>query len=109
MTKTVLLFVFFLMVQVAFGCADSELFDFGGYSVSDSGEYSFGNSARQDGNLVIIDTSFINLVLQNPTGQELQKNREELFYLISRGSKQALLAGIKVFLHILEHPILSRG
>lgn len=97
-----------LISNCVIACGTSELFEFGAYS-TDGINHKHGSNVSIDGTKVIIDTRFINELIENPSGKELQNNRDELFYLIASGNKRALLAGIKVLSNLIQHPEFITG
>lgn len=72
------------------------------------GYFQPGNQTAENispGDTVIsIDTSFIPALLKDPSPEVFNANRYELYYLVSRGNDQALLAGLKALAYILKHP-----
>ena len=92
-----------LISNIAFGCGNKEVFEFGAFS-TDGINHKHGLNVSKDGSQVIIDTNFIDELIKTPTGRELQYNREELFYLIASGDKKALFAGVKVLSNLIRSP-----
>ena len=62
------------------------------------------NHSNNKNKTVVIDTGFVKQLLTTPTAELFHKNRYELYYLVSRGDKQALLAGLKSLAYILKNP-----
>src|SRR5688500_18988290 len=95
-----------LLLLMAFGsasaCEGTDDRDFGAYSGR------VGSSANASGQSIAISTSFLERLIKRPTGVELQKNRNELFYLLSINNEKAVTAGLKTLVHLLKHPSFSK-
>lgn len=101
--KILLLLATLIFSNHAIACGNGGTLDFGGFS-TDGRSHNYGQSVTENNDKIVISTSFIDELINNSTGKQLQKNREELFYLIASGDKNALHAGIKVFIHLLLNP-----
>ena len=95
-----------LILLIAFGsasaCEGTDDRDFGAYSGR------VGSSANASGQSIAISTSFLERLIKQPTGTELEKNRNELFYLLSINNERAVTAGLKTLVHLLKHPSFSK-
>ncbi len=102
MRIVLVLFLSFASGQIL-ACGTVKNFHIGGYNRYQESE-NIGNASKKSENSIIIDTSFVDSLLKNPTGKELNKNKYELFYLISIGDEKALRAGTYVLLDLLKNP-----
>ena len=59
---------------------------------------------QSKGNVITIDTSFLQQLIRNPSGENFEKDRNELLYLISRNEKTAIHAGMAVLARLVKHP-----
>ena len=104
------IFVIILVTLVSnnvLACGDVSVFEFGGYSVPETKSKPYGESVTVKNNEIKIRTEFLDNLLKNPTGSNLDKNREELFYLVARSNEKAVLAGLKILNHLISHPEYS--
>ena len=63
-----------------------------------------GKSVTASGHSITISTVFLDELAKNPTGAEMEKNRNELFYLLSTNNERAVGAGLATLVHLLKHP-----
>jgi len=68
-------------------------------AIADTVREIYGNSAKMNGQSVIIDKSFLKRLNERPTLDEWKKNRWELIYLINVGNTSARSIGIEVLAH----------
>lgn len=84
-------------------CGDTEDFHIGGYSRYPE-KANRGSASNKSGDLITINTTFVDNLLKNPSGKVFNKNKYELFYLIAIKDKKALIAAIYVLLDMLKNP-----
>lgn len=116
MRKSILLVLVWLLAtpQVGVTCGKEGLFEFGMFSQTVSQQKRadggliwsehYGRSVTTSKQAITIDLSFLEELRQNPTGEELINNREELIYLIGSGSEEATDVGLQVLIHLLDNP-----
>jgi len=95
-------------------CQNLELFEFGQYSQtmtkSEKGvswTESHGEAVKKTDTEVSINLSFLDELAKSPDGQTLEKNREELLYLIASGNKKATVIGLQVLDTLINEPIYA--
>ena len=79
-------------------CDKTDLRDFGAFYGQ------LGKSTATSGQSITISTSFLDQLANNPTGAEMEKNRNELLYLLSANDERAVRAGLATLVHLLKHP-----
>lgn len=101
--RILLLFLLLLSDKQVLACGESERFSIGGYGRYGY-ETNYGETTKVNSDSVVIDKSFIDKLINNPTGKEFSKNKYELYYLISIKDKKALKAGLFTLLDLLKNP-----
>ena len=96
--KASLLLALLLLSPCAHACGDEDVMAFGGFYETPSPH------AQLKGNVLTIDTSFLQQLVRNPTGENFEKDRNELLYLISINDKTAIHAGMAVLARLVNHP-----
>lgn len=84
----------------AFACGDRGTSQLGNFAPSTSHSLVQHNTGQE----IVIDASFIDKLITNPSQALFNENRYELYYLVSRGNKKALFAGLRSLAYILENP-----
>lgn len=101
--KITILLISLLASSQILACGNTKKFHIGEY-----GRYLekqlIGNATKRSGEKITINTKFVDSLLNNPNANELNKNKYELFYLISIGDIKALRAAIYVLVDVLKNP-----
>jgi len=92
-----------------FACGEPKLFEFRQYTTIYNKQvglrvHSHGTTTTTNGSVVVINLSFLKDLESNPTGKELEKNREELIYLISSGNDRATKVGMEILYNLILKP-----
>jgi len=102
MPKPYRLVLAFFLAGPSYACGKAGTLDFGGFYVP------IGQSARAANGSITISTDFLDQLRRNPTGEELEKNRNELLYLLSINDEKAVSAGLAVLAYLIRNPSFSR-
>jgi len=104
-----LLMLSFLFSSYSYACKEPELFQFSGYTTRFDEKlklqvHDYGESVTKSSEGITISFIFLNELENNPVGEQLQKNREELIYLISSGNDRATKLGMEVLYNLIMKP-----
>lgn len=95
-----ILFLFCLCPALANACPQADSTQLGHFIPSKNNNWA----SKQENNTVVLDLTFIDDLVDSPSVELFNQHRYELYYLVAREHKQALLAGLKILAYILKNP-----